>query len=648
MDKQTLKTTIAELAGMVQYHADLYYNKSKPEVTDAEYDAMVDKLKLLVADLERMDLSAPEIAMGREVLNNVGATPSYGRKVKHDSVMGSLDKDTKVSGIAAWNGKYGGASKLAVTPKMDGLSLRLNYQDGRLVQAASRGDGLQGQDVTDNIKAMKSVPKFIGAGKTCEVRAEVIMPRSVFKALAENGERAFANPRNAASGSLMAQDPTVTGSRNLEIRAYDVITSKRFTTEAEKRAWMVANLPGIMLVDMEIITIDQFESIALKWEAKRPTLDYEIDGLVIALDSIAAQEEAGWDGNRPRGKIAFKFAPEQKIAKVLGIDWQVGRTGRLTPMARIEPTLLAGSTIRNITLHNAARVKELVLNIGDEVLIERCGDVIPGVCRNTNSTGKIVAFPTSCPSCGGEVVMDDQKVSLWCHGLACPAQLERRILHWVKTLDVLGVGEGIVSELCAQGFVKDVPDLYFLTLEQMRSVTGGDVAASKAQQAILSKSEVPLAVFLDALGIDGLGTTTSKEVAKKYGTLANVLKASAAELDAMEGIGELTASKIVEGLKLFQEMINRLAQTLDIQEVVMKEGTLKNLSFCLTGAMSKPRKELQNMIEASGGEAKDSVGKGLNFLVQADATSTSSKTEKAKKYGTQIISEEQLLKMIAG
>ena len=647
MDKQTLKTTIAELAGMVQYHADLYYNKSKPEVTDAEYDAMVDKLKLLVADLERMDSSAPEIAMGREVLNNVGATPSYGRKVKHDSVMGSLDKDTKVSGIAAWNGKYGGSGKLAVTPKMDGLSLELAYDsDGRLVQAASRGDGKIGMDVTDNIRAMKSVPKFIGAGKACKVRAEVIMPRSVFKELAESGERAFANPRNAASGSLMAQDPTVTGSRNLDIRAYDVITSKRFTTEAEKRAWMVANLPGITLVDMEIITIDQFESIALKWEAKRPTLDYEIDGLVIALDSIAAQEEAGWDGNRPRGKIAFKFAPEQKIAKVLGIDWQVGRTGRLTPMARIEPTLLAGSTIRNITLHNAARVKELGLDIGDEVLIEKAGDVIPSICRNTNSTGKIVAFPTSCPSCGGEVVMDDQKVSLWCHGLACPAQLERRILHWVKTLDVLGVGEGIVSELCAQGFVKDVPDLYFLTLEQMRSVTGGDVAASKAQQAILSKSEVPLAVFLDALGIDGLGTTTSKEVAKKYGTLANVLKATAAELDAMEGIGELTASKIVEGLKLFQEIINRLAQTLDIQEVVMKEGTLTGKTFLITGTLSVGRKEIENLVESCGGIMVSSVGKKLNYLILGD--DPGSKLEKAKKVGIPIISEGELRKMIAG
>ena len=648
MDKQTMKTTIAELAGMVQYHADLYYNKSKPEVTDAEYDAMVDKLKLLVADLERMDSSAPEIAMGREVLNNVGATPSYGRKVKHDSVMGSLDKDTKVSGIAAWNSKYGGAGKLAVSPKMDGLSLRLNYSDGRLVQAASRGDGIQGQDVTDNVRAMKSVPKFIGAGKTCEVRAEVIMPRSVFKALAENGERAFANPRNAASGSLMAQDPTVTGSRNLDIRAYDVKTSKQFTTEAEKRAWMVTNLPGIMLVDMEIITIEQFESIALKWEAQRPTLDYEIDGLVIALDSIAAQEEAGWDGNRPRGKIAFKFAPEQKIAKVLGIDWQVGRTGRLTPMARIEPTLLAGSTIRNITLHNAARVKELDVAIGDEILIEKCGDVIPGVCRvvERSANRNTDVYTTSCPSCGGEVVMDDQKVSLWCHGLACPAQLERRILHWVKTLDIMGVGEGIVSELCAQGFVKDVPDLYFLTLEQLRSVTGGDVAATKAQQAILSKSEVPLAVFLDALGIDGLGTTTSKEVAKKYSTLANVMKATAEELDAMPDIGALTASKIVEGLKLFQEMINRLAQTLDIQEVVMKEGTLKGKTFLITGTLSVGRKEIESLIESGGGVMVSSVGKKLNYLILGD--DPGSKLDKAKAAGIPIISEAELRKMIGG
>ena len=506
-----------------------------------------------------------------------------------------------------------------------------------------------GQDVTDNIMAIKSIPKFIGAGKTVEVRAEVIMTRAVFKQLTENGVKG-ANPRNLGTGSLMAQDPKETASRNLSIMSYDVIGAPVFKTEGQKRAWMVSNLPSVPLVDMQIIDIDQFETLALEWEAKRPNLEYEIDGLVIALDSIADQEEAGWDGKRPRGKIAFKFPPEQKVAKVLNIDWQVGRTGKLTPMARIEPTLLAGSTIRNITIHNFARVKELDVAIGDEILIEKAGDIIPQIVRVVSrpQDRDTSVFVCKCPSCGGDVVVDEDGVNLWCESFSCPAQLERRILHWVKTLDIMDVGIGIVGELCSQGFVKDVNDLYFLTEAQLMSVTGGKSSAQKVQKAILEKSDIPLAIFLDALGIDGLGTTTSKEVAKKFGTLDKVMKATVQELDDMPDIGNLTATKIVSGLAALEGMIGRLVKVVDVQDMVSAEGPLKGLSFVLTGAMSKPRKEIEAAIEAAGGENKGSVGKGVGFLVQSDPNSTSSKTEKAKKVGTKVISEDALWKMING
>ena len=526
---------------------------------------------------------------------------------------------------------------------------RLNYDDGKLAEAATRGDGMVGQDVTDNIRATKSVPKFIGAGKTVEVRAEVIMSRTVFRRLSESGVSG-ANPRNLGTGSLMAQDPQETASRNLSVLAYDVVGAPQFKTESEKRAWMVANLDGIPLADMQVIDLNQFEAVALEWESKRPTLDYEIDGLVVCLDSIEDQEEAGWDtgGKYPLGKIAYKFKPEQKIAKVVGVDWQVGRTGRLTPMARIEPTLLAGSTIRNITLHNAARVVELDLAVGDEVLIEKAGDIIPQVVRvigrPTDRDNNV--FVTQCPSCNGDVFADDQKVNLWCDSPTCPAQLARRVLHWIKTLDVMGVGTGIVEELCRQGFVKDVPDLYYLTEEQLAVVTGGKSSAQKAQRAILEKSEVPLSVFLDALGIDGLGTTTSKDVAKQFKTLAKCRAACAADLEALPNIGRLTADKIVEGLRVLSPMIDRLAQAVDIQEVKESSGPLKGMTVVLTGAMSKPRKDIEAAIEAAGGENKGSVGKGVTYLVQADPTSQSSKTEKAKKVGTQIISEKRLWEMI--
>lgn len=650
MDKQALAARIVELAETVQYHADLYYNKAKPEITDAEYDALVDELKALVAELERQDPSAPEIGQGKEVLNNIGAVPSYGRKVTHSQKMGSLEKATSASEIVAWYRKYSPVGgKIVVMPKIDGCASRLNYDDGKLVEAATRGDGTVGQDVTDNVLETRSVPKFIGNGKTVEVRAEVLMTRSVFKRLTASGVKG-ANPRNLGTGSLMAQDPKETGSRELSIIAYDVIGAPRFKTESEKRVWMATNLDGISLADMQVIDIEQFETVALEWEAKRPTLDYEIDGLVVALDSIVDQDEAGWteNGKCPLGKIAFKFRPEQKTAKVVGIDWQVGRTGKLTPMARIEPTLLAGSTIRNITLHNAANVVTMEVAVGDEVLIEKAGDIIPQVVRVTNRPAdrQPEVFVTECPSCGSAVYADDQKVNLWCENLGCPAQLERRVLHWIKTLDILGVGQGIVRELCTLGFVKDVPDLYYLTEEQVMAATGGKSSAQKVQQAILEKSEVSLAVFLDALGIDGLGTTSSKLVAKEFQTLDRVRGATAAELDALPDIGDTTAQNIVAGLKVLAPMIDRLAQTVDVQDVVVKTGPLSGLSFVLTGAMSKSRKEIEAAIEAAGGENRGSVGKGVTYLVQADPTSTSSKTEKAKKVGTQIIGEDKLWEMI--
>lgn len=650
MDLKKMTSRINELAETIPYHADLYYNKATPEITDAEYDAMVDELRSLVSELEHINPSSPEVGKGKEVLNDVGSVPSYGRKVTHKSVMGSLHKETTIDGIKAWYAKYApkGGCNLVVMPKMDGCASRLNYESGNLKEAATRGDGNVGQDVTDNVKAIKSVAKFLPSPITIEVRGEVMMFRSVFQRLKEAGE-AGANPRNLGTGSLMAQDPAETGRRDLTIVCYDVQGGPQFKTECEKRMWMDQNLPSIPLVDMRVITIDEFQNLALEWEAKRPSLDFEIDGLVIALDSIEAQEEAGWDGNRPRGKIAFKFPPEQKTAKVLGIDWQVGRTGRLTPMARIEPTLLAGSTIRNITLHNLANVKQMGVGIGDEVLIEKAGDIIPQVVRviSRPSDREENVFVTKCPSCGGDVMVDGQKVNLWCESRSCPAQLERTVLHWIKTLDIMGVGSGIVREVCQQGFVKSIPDLYYLTEQQLISATGGKSSAQKVQTAILEKSEIPLAVFLDALGIDGLGTTTSKDVAKKFKTLASVMALrNPTVLQDIGGIGTLTASKIVSGLDAMGEMVSRLVQCVDVVDVKDTSGPLTGLSFVLTGAMSKPRKEIESAIEKAGGENKGSVGKGVTYLVQSDPTSSSSKTEKAKKVGTQIISEVKLWEMI--
>ena len=649
-----MKARIRELAEQVRYHADLYYNQAAPELTDAEFDALVAELKALVEDVKNQEPGDEAVSDGEQALSLVGAVPSYGRKVKHSQTMGSLDKETTYDAIKTWALTYSKRWNGVVTPKIDGTALRINYRDGKLVEAATRGDGEVGQDVTDNVRAMASVPKLLPSGVTVEVRGEAYMKRSVFDELRNSGERAFANPRNAAAGTLMAKDPAVTGRRKLDLYVYDVaamdtdgVTPIRFTTEQEKRTWMLSNLVGFELVPMEVIEVVQFAGTALSWEGKRPNLDYEIDGLVIALESIEDQEEAGWNGKRPRGKMAFKFRPEQKVAKVLNIDWQVGRTGRLCPMARIQPTLVAGSTISNITLHNAANLKEMGVGVGDEVLIEKAGDIIPQVVRVMGKKGGSIVMPKTCPSCGGPVEEDWKGVNLWCKGAKCPAQLEGRVLHWLKTLDVLGVGEGIVSGLCKYGYVKDVPDLYCVTAEQFKWVTGGERAAEKAMTAILEKNQVPLAVFLDGLGIDGLGTSTSKDVAKKFKTLAAVMALrNPVVLTDIEGIGSVTAKKIIEGLTEMGPMVEALVKCIDVEDVKDSTGPLTGMSFCLTGAMSKPRKDIERAIEAAGGEVKSGVGKGLTYLVQADASSMSSKSEKAKKLGTQILAEVDLWKMM--
>lgn len=649
-----------ELAGLVKYHSDLYYNKAKPEVTDAEFDAMVSELKELVGQAKAEDPQAEQLVAAEEALAGVGSMPSYGRKVQHSQVMGSLDKETTVEAVLEWAGKYSGKGKdVVVTPKIDGTAIRLNYVDGKLVEAATRGDGQVGQDVTDNVRAIKSIPKTLKAGLTMEVRGEVYMKKSVFEKLAESGVRVFANPRNAAAGSLMAKDPADTAERDLSLFVYDVVQDEeRFSTEQEKRAWMAVNLPEFELVAMVETMPALLEGIVGEWEKDRPGLDFLIDGLVVALESLEDQEEAGWNGKRPRGKMAYKFAPEQQVAMVVGIDWQVGRTGKLTPMCRIEPTLVDGSTISNLTLHNAAMLTELDVAPGDTVLVEKAGDIIPQLVRVTSRTSrgrgvvsssspKAKRYPATCPSCGADVEEDEKGVNLWCKGATCPAKLEGRVLHYIKTLDILGVGEGIVSGLCKAGYVTELNDLYYVTADQMKEVTGGSRAAEKAMTAILGKNVVPLAVFLDSLGIDGLGTSTSKDVAKKFRKLDVVMALRNPQvLTDIGGIGDLTASKIVAGLDAMGHVVEVLLKAIEVEDMADSKGPLTGMSFCLTGAMSKPRKDIEKAIEAAGGEARSSVGKGLTYLVMQDSSSTSAKAEKARKLGTKCLSEEDLWKMM--
>jgi DNA ligase (NAD+) len=621
---------VEELKKLIQYYSNKYYNESTSEISDSEFDEIVDEYKSLGGVME------------------IGITPSYGKKVKHSRIMGSLEKETTVAKITEWKNKYSKDSLVVVTPKIDGLSCRLNYINGKLMEAATRGDGEIGQNVLDNVKMIQSIPKTLSNKLTIEIRGEILMLRSTFNEFLKIGIEDLANPRNAASGSLMAKDPKITGSRNLSFLCYDIITDQRFETELDKFTWIKLNIPEITPVGMTLKDISKFEDIAKYWETERPNLNYDIDGLVIAINSIAEQEEAGWTGHRPKGKMAFKFKPEQKQSKILKIDWQVGRTGRMTPVAYIEPTVIGGSTIQKASLYNASLfiLKDIAVN--DIALVQKDGDIIPSIVRviTRPSNREVSHIPKECPVCGSATSMDVRNVALWCMNNNCPARFIESVIHYITTLEIMDVGEGIVTKLCESGIVKTLSDLYDISVDQIKKLTGGDRSAEKTYNAIHEKKNIPLNVFLDSLGINGLGTKISKDVAKKFKTLSAVRNIGKGDLLSMEGIQALTEAKIVDGLSNMSYTIDELLKRITVIPIAEKTGSLSGMSFCLTGAMSKPRKEIEKMIEAVGGEAASGVKSGLTYLVQADPTSTSSKTEKALKLGVKILSEVDLWKMI--
>jgi len=646
--------TMEELADDIRYHSDKYFN-DEAEITDAEFDILVKNMKS----------RNPE----HPVLAEVGADPSYGKKVAHDEIMGSLDKvsydneeDDTIEELNTWIDTYGPV--VTVTPKIDGLAVRLVYDKGRLVQAATRGNGSIGQDVTDNVLIIKSIPSEIEYDDYVEIRGEIYMKKSVFKTyrqeMIDTGERVPANPRNAASGILNQKDPKKTARCPLHFFAYDVRGLEEGWAETEIDASTAFNdlIPEIDYVPTDLIKISKGRMVAIKkWESDRETIDYMIDGLVFSANEFSVQKKHGYKGRCPVAKIAFKFRPEQTSTELIDIVWQLGRTGRLTPVAQLEPIELAGTMIDSPTLHNYNQIKEKDICIGDTVLIEKAGEIIPQVVRVTKKgiedpevrkDNSVINYPEICPSCHQTTVLDDGKVSVWCRNPACPGQAEFRIIHFLKTIEVDGVGPGIVSKLIESGAIETIPDLFELEMADISTLPGmGMSSAKKTIDAINDKRNVDLATFLDALGIDGLGTTTSKILAKEFKTLKNVLDTPAYKLEALEGIGPKTSSSIYNGLVLLGGMIDELAtdhMTIDEVEEVTT-GSLIGKSFCITGTLSVGRKEMAAEIEAAGGEVKSSVGKGLDYLVAGDKTGKG-KTDKAAKYGVTVIDEDTVREMM--
>lgn len=638
MDKQA---RIEYLATQILYLNERHFLDDVSEVSDEEYDMMYAELKALDPD--------------NEVFNEVGASTEdipEEVKVKHDRPMGSLAKALSVQEVLAWAKQFRGM-RILISPKMDGCAISLHYVDGQLVLAATRGDGLVGENVTANALQIDDIPNTI-KNFSGEIRGEVYMTWESFSRLVakaeEEGKKKPVNPRNSAAGSLRQfNHPEITRERGLNFVAYDVFYDKApFVCARDKKSFVeMLDTPFVNFVEFNAET---FEALTFDAAGKRPGLPYCIDGLVLMLDECKDLESLGTIGNShcPRGAIAFKFPPAEAVAPVNDITWQVGRTGRITPVAELEPTFIDGSTVSRATLHNYANVLTLQLAIGDTVRFCKSGDIIPYIKKveQRGDDRRGINYPSRCPSCGADTECGD--VDVVCVNPACPAQLDAKILHWLRRLDVKGVGSANIAKLRSAGLLNSLSDLYRLDAAGIKELTGGEKSAQKIIEAVAAVKDVPLWTFLAGLGIPECGRTTSKVLAKKYKTLASVLAAAKDELVELDGVGELTAGYIVNGLQKMTGVIGELQGFVNVQDEVEKEGSLKGVSICITGTISMGKKVAHKMIEDAGGEAWTSVKQGLTYLVTDNPNSTSSKMKKAQKLGVQIIDETKMLELLNG
>lgn len=630
--KQT-NNHITELESLITQARHDYYN-SVPTVADEVYDAWIDELSSLKHD-------SPAVTA-------IGAPPvSEWSKVAHSIPMGSLNKVNNLEELTAWIMGTGESkfAPLIVTEKLDGLSIAVEYVKGAFSQALTRGDGSTGEDISVNVVKMHGIPGKLAKNFSGSLRGEIILKKSDHAKYFPQ----YANPRNAASGIAKRYDGH--GCEHLTIMFYQV-EGKDFETEGEQFLWLTemgllvpnwyvtAMVPGVRTPHDLWLEYQQF---------KRDELDYEIDGLVVRLNNLAEQLAMGESDNRPKGAVAFKFAPMTRESVLRSVDWQVGGTGRITPVAIFDPVQLAGATITNATLYNWGYIKSLSLSLGCKILIARAGEVIPRVVSKVSAkraTDVIVAPPITCPACGSPTQMEGEYVV--CPNTAgCPAQAIGRVKRYIVGMDIKEWGDVLVEKLVDLKLVTDVSDLYRLTEKQLASIDRmGSKSASTVVKKLKERRRVPLETLLGSLSIPLCASATIKMVMNaEFDSLEKLKGATIEQLSTVEGLGPVKAQALWTWLQKGSGIVEKLVQLgVEVEEKI--HGKLTGKSFCFTGASSKPRTELEELVRQAGGEVKKSVGKKLTYLVLADANSTSSKAQAARKNNTQCISEVDFMKML--
>ncbi len=632
---KTGKARVAELARLLRKYKDAYYNAT-PLVSDAAYDALEDELRQLAPD--------------HELLASVGSPTAVTawEKARHAIPMGSLNKAVSEDELRAWAARcdeLGKKSRLAsiasdlfVTEKLDGLSLAVTYEKGRLADAITRGDGAVGERILSNARRMKGVPAKLKHPVSVTVRGEIILKLSDLK-------KAFpgaANPRNQASGTSKRFDGQ--GCEHLSVLFYD-LDGEEHPTEVAK----LARLAALGLTVPNAAATDLDGAIAMHREyarQKRAKLDYEIDGLVVRANDVHAQHMLGELGNRPRAAIAFKFASQAKVTTLLEIAWETGSSGRVSPVAVVEPVELAGAVVRRASLHTAANIAELGIGIGDEVLVSRRNDVIPYVEEVVTRKGRPAKPPTRCAACKGAL----EKIGeyLACRNRGCSALVAGRIENWIDAVGVLDWGDKLIAQLVEAELVREPADLYKLKPEQISKLERrGMVIANKVLDNLRAQLPLSLPKFLAALGIESFGLQTAKAiVAAGYDSLEKVQQAPYDELAALPGVGPAKARVVTEGMKQRKAEIARLLAAGVVPVNRANAGPLAGKTFCFTGSLARPRKELEQLVEGLGGTLLSGVTKELHYLVMADPNSGSSKSQKAKQYGTECLDEVQFMALV--
>lgn len=659
-DIKEISARAKELRELLEYHSNAYYNLDSPEIEDDEYDALMHELR----DLEQQypalrDADSPTVKVG-------GAASGKFASVEHEVAMQSLRDVFSMEEVEQFCADFPGA-EFVVEKKIDGLSVSLEYTDGVLTRGSTRGDGRVGEDITENLLTISSIPRRIKTEAAfLEVRGEVYMPRRTFAALnrsqEENGLKTFKNPRNAAAGSLRQKDAAITAARGLDIFVFNVqqVRGMEFATHSQSLQYLrECGFP----VSPAFSVASGFEAVAAAIEAigtQRGALEYDIDGAVVKVDSLALRQSAGVTAKFPKWAVAFKYPPEQKETVLRDIEVTVGRTGVLTPTGIFDPVLLAGTSVGRASLHNQDYITQKDIRIGDTVVLRKAGEIIPEVVSvASHGGGQPYLLPEVCPSCGEKVFRLEDEAALRCLNPDCPAQLMRNIIHFASrdAMDIEGMGPAVIEQLISCGRIQSPADIYSLTEEDIASLERmGKKSAQNLMAAVARSKGNDLYRLIFAFGIRHIGEAASRLLADRFGSMQALMNASSEEFASIEGFGEIMAesvrdffstvhaAELVERLAACGVNMNRLGGA---DSPIPSSNRLEGLTFVITGTLEgMTRDEAKALIIANGGKASGSVSKKTSYLLAGE--NPGSKLTKAEELGVRVISLDELRALLNG